>query len=210
MSYQQLKPFDKKTAGSTPGLCLQNTRKGFGIPAKYKNATTAWEHTQQHANRDIPAGVDVPLFYSWLVDGHINVRLADGTVWNDGKIYPSLDDFLAKAPIIPKPKFLGWGESINDRMVVQNKEEDMSKMNTGIIYNMMYWCLTPAIAERAKADNFKNYFGHLAGMETNQAIDIMITSHQWGLLKQEAFPLGGNVPPGTYLKVNKADVIEAK
>lgn len=122
----QTKLFNKNEGGTIPGMCLKNVRKGYGIPARYLTAAKAWANTEQHTDRNIPLGVDVPLFYSWKTDGHINVRLADGTVWNDGKIYQSLADFEARAPITPKPKYLGWGESINNETII--KEEDMAKL----------------------------------------------------------------------------------
>lgn len=88
--------------------------------------------------------------------------------------------------------------------------ELMVPWNNGQTYNLMYWCLTPAIAERAKKADFVGYFG-LQGngtWEQDKALDAIITSQQWGLLKQEAFPGGGNIPAGTYLKVNKDDIKE--
>lgn len=121
MTYVQTRKFDQLKGGNTPLMCLQNVRLGYSIPAKYQNAITAWQHTQQHADRNIPTGVDVPLFYSWGTDGHINVRLADGRIWNDGKIFASLAAF-EKA--FTNVHYLGWGESVNDVKVIE-KGADM-------------------------------------------------------------------------------------
>jgi hypothetical protein len=116
MSYKQLKPFNQKKAGDRAGWCLQNVRLGFGIASKYANAITAWNNNQQHKNRSVPTGIDVPLFYSYKTDGHINVRLANGKVWSDGNIYASLDDYLSKHPAV---HYLGWGESVDGVRVLQ-------------------------------------------------------------------------------------------
>ena len=121
MAWKNTISFNQKIAGTRWHMCLQNTRKGFGIPAKYPTAWSAWSHTQRHSNRSIPALVDVPLFYKFSVGGvnkgHINVRLKNGTVWSDGKIYKSLAEFEAKNSNV---HYVGWGESINGVRVIKN------------------------------------------------------------------------------------------
>lgn len=107
--YKQIKSFNQTKAGKKAGYCLQNVRLGFGITSKYANAISAWKGTQQHKDRSFPAG-DVPLFYTYKTDGHINVRLANGKIWSDGDIYANLDAYLNGHPAV---KYLGWGESIN-------------------------------------------------------------------------------------------------
>lgn len=120
MAYKQVKKFDQERAGSKPLYCLQNTRLGFTIQPKYPNAITAWENTQQHPNRNIPKGLDVPLYYSFKTDGHINVQLANGKLWSDGKVYANLAAYEAAS----SPVYLGWGESVNGERVIV-KEQDM-------------------------------------------------------------------------------------
>jgi hypothetical protein len=135
MAYVQTRAFDKSQAGTVLGMCLRNNRLGYGIQAKYPNAIGAWNHTQQHKDRNFPAGVTVPLYYSWLTDGHINERFPDGTIWNDGRMYSSLAVFLSTAPISPKPVYLGWGESINDVRVIENKGDVNDMPNEGDVHN---------------------------------------------------------------------------
>lgn len=117
--YKQLKPFDQSKAGKKKGYCLQNTRLGYGIVSKYDNATEAWNHTEQHKDRNVPAGVDIPLFYKYMTgygnEGHINVRLTNGKVWSDGEIFASIEDYEAKKV----PDFIGWGESVNGVRVIE-------------------------------------------------------------------------------------------
>lgn len=116
MSYKQVRAFDPKKAGSKVGYCLQNVRLGFGIAAKYANAITAWNNAQGHKDRNIPTGIDVPLFYSFKSDGHVNVRLANGKVWSDGNLYANLQDYTSKHPAV---SYLGWGEILNGVRVIQ-------------------------------------------------------------------------------------------
>lgn len=124
----QTRPFDPSIAGTIHNFCLDNVRRGFGIENKYASAWEAWEHTEQHPDRDIPDGLDVPLFYSYTANidgvtqnyGHINVRLANGTVWSDGTIYANIDAYLYNH----YPQYVGWGESVNDFKIIEG--EDMS------------------------------------------------------------------------------------
>lgn len=128
----QLRPFNQAQGGTTPNMCLANVTKGYGIPNRYASAWEAWEHTQQHGDEP-PAGLDIPLYYSYYVAldddkvpqnyGHINVRLANGTVWSDGKIYSSIQAYTGSPG---RPKYVGWGESVNDVKVIEG--EDM-KLN---------------------------------------------------------------------------------
>jgi hypothetical protein len=116
----QLIPFDPSKGGSKAGYCLQNVRLGYSIPALYNDAWQAWNNTEQHKNRNFPTG-DVPLYYDYTDSGgnrygHINVRLADGRLWNDGSIFASLEAFENTHRNV---KFVGWGESINNIKVIK-------------------------------------------------------------------------------------------
>lgn len=120
MSWKQVKPFNPSAGGTKKGYCLQNVRLGYGVGPKYNTATEAWNHTEQHADRNIPSGVDVPLYYKYVDsngnEGHVNVRLADGRVWSDGTIYANLDDYTSKHSAVT---YLGWGESVNGTRVIE-------------------------------------------------------------------------------------------
>lgn len=121
--YKQLKPFIQTQAGTVKGMCLRNVRLGYGIAPKYDTATDAWNNTQQMTG-DIPTGVDVPLYYSYTTTingvkkdyGHINVRLANGQVWNDGKIYSSLTSYRFFHPSV---RYRGWSNAVNGVAVIQ-------------------------------------------------------------------------------------------
>ena len=131
MAWKQTKKFVQSRGGTKPYWCLANVRAGYGVKNLLPDAWTAWQHTEQHKNRSIPKGVDVPLFYSFsaTIDGiyknygHINVRLANGKVWNDGNIFPSLKAFEQAWGNV---HYVGWGESVNNERVIK-KENDMYK-----------------------------------------------------------------------------------
>lgn len=128
MAWNNTVRFNTKKGGSTKGMCLANTRMGFGINSKYPNAWTAWLKTQQHAGEQPPAGVDVPVFFSYKGDqnGHVGVRMANGKFWSDGKTYDSIAAYEAKA----EPNYVGWGESINDvRILDYTPDQQPSDQN---------------------------------------------------------------------------------
>lgn len=115
--WQQVRPFNQSKAGKKSGWCLQNVRLGYGIGSKYPNAISAANNTQLHKNRAVPTGIDVPLYYTFRTDGHINVRLKSGKVWSDGVIYDTIDAYLRSHPEV---HYLGWGESINGVQVIKH------------------------------------------------------------------------------------------
>lgn len=136
MSYSQVKPFVIANAGTTKYLCLQNVRLGYSIPASYLTATKAWAGTQQHPDKNFPAGCAVPVFWSLFLTldgkyedyGHVAVRLADGRIWTDGRYYNSVDE-LNSSYLGGKGKYLGWGESLNNVKVV-TQEASMAEVVT--------------------------------------------------------------------------------
>ena len=116
--WKQVKSFDQNKAGKESGMCLRNTRLGYGFDQRFDNAWEAWLNTEQHAMRNVPVGIDVPIYF-WYINarnGHIGVRLANGKFWTDGRIYASIEAYEAEKA----PNFVGWGESINEVRVIQH------------------------------------------------------------------------------------------
>jgi hypothetical protein len=143
MAWTQVRGFNQNIATKIKNLCLGNVQSGFGIPGKYNSAWEAWQNTQQHTG-PIPTGVDVPVFFSYsaTIDGinknwgHIGVRLANGTFWSDGTIYPSIQAYTSTH----LPKYVGWGESVNNVQVIK-QEITMEKPQEGDaknIYPVLY------------------------------------------------------------------------
>lgn len=123
MNYTQVKSFNQSKGGNKAGLCLQNVRLGYEIPARYDDAWTAWLNTEQHKDRNIPSGVDVPVYFSYTTTiggvrknyGHIGVRLSNGRFWSDGRTY----DSVAAYENNHAPVYVGWGESVNNVRVIK-------------------------------------------------------------------------------------------
>lgn len=162
MDFVQLKPFNQGKGGTTPNMCLANVTAGYGIPNKYGSAWEAWENTQQHPDNNVPTGLDVPLYYSYTATidgvtqnyGHINVRLANGTVWSDGNIYANIAAYEANHT----PKFVGWGESVNGIAVIkQVTEEPMIDENHLNALTMAYFNRGPNAQENAQWLNKATY-----------------------------------------------------
>jgi hypothetical protein len=176
----QVIPFNPALGGTTPNMCLANVCAGYSIPNKYGSAWEAWQHTEQHTD-PVPDGLDVPLYYSYTVDlgqgaqnyGHINVRLANGTVWSDGNIYASVDAYLANH----WPKYVGWGTSINDVTIIQEGAVNMPSvvdLQTAQMLFQAYW--EPEQIAAAGGDAF---VAGWVGTESNSMIQAFANSAQW-------------------------------
>lgn len=161
MSYQQVRPFDQAKGGTTPNFCLANVTAGYSIANKYSSAWEAWEHTQQHGG-DAPAGLDVPVYFSYsaTIDGvyanwgHIGVRLANGTFWSDGKVYSSISAYTATH----SPKYVGWGESVNDAQVIKQGEDEPMVDNAHLnALTLAYFNRGPLAEESARYNGKATY-----------------------------------------------------
>ena len=133
MSYKQTINFNPSKGGTVKYWCLRNTRLGYGLGPKYSMASVDWNNNIQHKTKVVPGGVDVPVFWEWwgwlsgkyINWGHVAVRLADGRVWTDGRIYPSIDA-VTNQYLGGKAKYVGWGELLEGkRVITKKKEEDM-------------------------------------------------------------------------------------
>jgi len=112
-----------------PGWCLEYVRKTFGQPARYDNATDAWEgSTAQHRDREFPAAW-VPVWYgvAGVPEGHVVLRAPDGSVYSTTDPYrltpvhhPSLADLEARYAAAGLPlTYRGWTEDIAGTPVVK-------------------------------------------------------------------------------------------
>ena len=89
--------FNSANMGSTPGMCLQNCRKGFGIQSgTFPNARADWE--SQIAKGTLQTG-----------NGHV-VVWDRGTVWEDGSVVPN--------GLTHYSHIIGWGELCDGVRVV--------------------------------------------------------------------------------------------
>ena len=113
MAWQQVTPFNLAKMGTKSGLCLQNVRLAFGIPAKYYDAKAAMLANRNagtlHSMASLPKNCAVPVFVDTSSPNE-HVEVADhGTYYSDGK----------KVANPSAQKFYGWGETLNDVRIVK-------------------------------------------------------------------------------------------
>ena len=135
---EQVRAFNARNAGTKAGWCLRNVRMGYGIDPVYASAWDAWNGTPQKRNRTIPTGVDVPLYYDYTDRagnryGHINVRLKDGRIWNDGNYFANLSTFERAWPNV---KYVGWSTHVNNVQVIKENNVKPTKANVNRIYRI--------------------------------------------------------------------------
>jgi len=184
LNWEQVRGFNQSKAGRTALMCLRNVRMGYEIAPLYDDAWTAWLNTEQHKNRSIPLGVDVPLYYSFTATiggvrknyGHINVRLKDGRVWNDGNIFSNLASFEQSHSNV---SYAGWGESVNKVRVIKENANvtDEQKLTSQPIFNARFYLDTHADVRR-HSNTLKfaeeHWLGHgiKEGRKSNRSFDV--------------------------------------
>jgi len=118
MAWKQTTGFDLNKMGTTPGMCLQNVRLGYGIAPRYASARDAMNACKARGTfheglTDCPTEVDVPLFAeTGSPYAHVMVDV-HGAVYSDGKYLPSFAGMT----------IVGWSEELNDVRVVEWVEE---------------------------------------------------------------------------------------
>lgn len=114
--WDQLLLFNVDNMGTTPGMCLQNTRLGFGIAVGHFPTARA-DMESQIANGTLhegtpPSDIAVPIYfanYEWTPGGHV-AAWDHGRVYSDGVEYPSINSVASN--------YMGWGELCDNARVV--------------------------------------------------------------------------------------------
>lgn len=110
----QIRQFNIENMGTTHGLCLQNTRLGFGIATGHFPTARA-DMESQIANGTLhsglpPYGIAVPIYYdNSIAAGHVAVW-DHGRVYSDGIECPNIDSVDSG--------YMGWGELCDNTRVV--------------------------------------------------------------------------------------------
>lgn len=109
--------------GKTKGLCVVNTRVAANpdIPAKYATAHDAALHAILHPGA-APSGLWIPLYFDFwaTIDGvyknwgHVGWGAPDGSFYSDGVKYSSVAEYQRTHA----PRYIGWGELLNDVRVI--------------------------------------------------------------------------------------------
>lgn len=118
--WSQILTFNVLNMGSVPGLCLQNTREGFGIlSGTFPSARADME--SQIANGTLHAGtppidISVPLYYNNSIAG------GHACVWDHGKVYS--DKVLYASIDAVDSGYAGWGELCDGVRVVEKISDE--------------------------------------------------------------------------------------
>lgn len=113
--WTQLLQFDPNNMGDTQGLCLQNTREGFGIPSG-TFATARADMESQMLNGTLhagypPLGIAVPIYYNNSLEaGHV-------AVWDHGVVYSDKRQCASIEAV--DSGYMGWGELCDGVRVVE-------------------------------------------------------------------------------------------
>jgi hypothetical protein len=113
MAWQQTTAFNLAKMGKKPGMCLQNVRLAYDIPAYYYDAKAAMLANKNagtlHPISTLPKNCAVPVFVD-TASPNEHVEVADhGTFYSDGKVVPSPTSQV----------FFGWGETLNEVRIVK-------------------------------------------------------------------------------------------
>jgi hypothetical protein len=163
MAWKQLRSVNLNTTDNS-GWCLRFVGNAFNTPNRpHAHATAAWNGAKKkHADRNFPAGVAVPVFFTWTgtIDGvkqnwgDVAIRLPDGRIFGSpmkgaGKTnrYDSSVDARAKA-MGGGAQYIGWTEDINGYDIVSyTPDPPPAKTYTEAQYNAV---VKERDAERAK------------------------------------------------------------
>lgn len=113
--WTQIMAFNVLNMGSVQGMCLQNTRLGFGIQSgTFPTARADMESQMQNGTLHAgvpPASIAVPIYYNNSLEaGHVAVW-DHGVVYSDKVRYDSIDAV--------DRGYMGWGEFCDGVRVVE-------------------------------------------------------------------------------------------
>lgn len=114
----------------TGGWCLQYVRQAYGQPARYPDASSAWNASKSKHYDYPPAGITVPVYFSLgsTNQGHIAIRLDDLMVASStqsgthpkGYLHPNIKNLIDMyAKYNNGCTYLGWTEDIAGTTVVR-------------------------------------------------------------------------------------------
>lgn len=102
------------------GMCLRFVRTCLGVPARHRDAKTAWTATapgDRHDGAKPPPGV--PVFWAVGAHGHVALSAGGGLVWSTDILRPGQVD-LVRVDTITRAwaaRYLGWTETLNGQRV---------------------------------------------------------------------------------------------
>lgn len=115
------------------GMCLKYVQDAFGSGWAGSYALQGWRDIvkKKHTNRNIPAGVYVPIWFEGKWNGYNYGHVAiykDGICWSSPYTDKTSHDQLGNIETVERVygmKYIGWSEDIGGTIVI--KEEDMAE-----------------------------------------------------------------------------------
>ena len=149
MTFVQVKSPNLNVAAQL-GWCLAYVQDAFGLGWSGDYALDGWNrNTANHADRNIPSGVYVPVWFDGYWTG---IRYGHVVVYKDGICYSSpwtadsasrkVHDTLgsiADVERIYRMTCLGWSEDMNGQRVIKKKEENIVIEESAPIFNASYY-----------------------------------------------------------------------
>lgn len=132
MSWVQVKSPNLNVRTSL-GMCLKYVQDAFGSGWAGSYALQGWHDIvkKKHTNRNIPAGVYVPIWFEGYWNGvnygHVAIY-KDGIVWSSPYTDKTSHDQLGNIETVERVygmKYIGWSEDIGGTTVI--KEQDMAE-----------------------------------------------------------------------------------
>ena len=125
MTYQQIKTPNPNIA-CIPGWCLSYVESAFGVTHQYPTAIADWNASKyKHQDQNF-GGLDVPVFFSDSAqpDGHVAVKMADGTVYSASNPTATTPMHFPSVAALQgyyggRLTYLGWTQDCGGTLVVQ-------------------------------------------------------------------------------------------
>lgn len=122
------------------GWCLQYVRQAFGLPARYNDATEAWnKSTSKHQDRNFPPGLWTPVWYGIKENplGHVVLHAPDGRVYStsDYSGWPVIHNSLADLEAFYAHykltlQYRGWTEDVAGYAVLGGSSINVESADT--------------------------------------------------------------------------------
>ncbi|MDV6295173.1 hypothetical protein [Rhodococcus aetherivorans] len=133
MAYKQLRAPNLNVTTAS-GWCLKYVQDAFGSGWAGTSAWEAWTSrlAYKHADRNIPAGVYVPIWFDGYDQGQ---RYGHAAIYKDGRVYSSpytkvsthaVLNSIADVERIYGMTYVGWSEDIGGTKVIELGGDDMT------------------------------------------------------------------------------------
>lgn len=177
--YEQVRTPNLNVATSL-GMCLKYVQDAFGSGWAGSYALAGWNSNTvfNHADRNIPGGVYVPVWFEGYWDGfnygHV-VIYKDGVCWSSPYSYKNTHDRLGSIADVERiygMKCLGWSEGLGGTRVIRKKENKVATIPDADNY---YWRYGQKLASQIRGRHLtrEEFRKHIVGRTDLSAIEVL-------------------------------------